>query len=177
MLRMKSRRFPLWLLRDMSCLIAVMASFWPLMIFAIVHGGRAMSGIRPTQQTCDRLAQLLAKAKSTLNHALWRQAYRLCGWDPRAVVYADIAAPTCWAETSPRYLSYFDAFQDMEALARAYADQLRARHNLPASCHPARRRFPPSPTGGGGGARVFARDGGGMPHRVPAHARGPPQHA
>jgi hypothetical protein len=171
---MKSKCIPLWLLRDVPSLLAVMATFWPLVIYVIFHGCRAVPGQHFPQAFFDRFGELLANAESKLNHALWRRAYRLCGWDPRGLACAEITAPTTWAEISPRHLGYLDAFETMDAIARAYAEQLRARHNIPRPVTPHAAPSSLADRRGRWRAAYSRRDGGGMPHRVPTHARGPP---
>ena len=124
------RRIPIWLLRDIPAFVAVMATFWPLMILVILNGWKVMSGKQVSRRVYDRIGVLLAKAESRLDHALWRQAHRACGYHPRSATFLPIPPPASWSETGPRFEAYRNAFQNMDMVAHVYADELRRRYGV-----------------------------------------------
>ena len=124
---MKRRSFPLWLLRDVPALLGLLASFWALIIFAMASGGRAMRGDRSTR---DQIALMLAHAELKLDYALWRQAYRRLGWNPRAVGLDIIAPATLWSDTLARIRAYATAFANMNRVVDAYVEDLRERYSI-----------------------------------------------
>ena len=82
---MKRWSFPLWLLRDVPALLGLLASFWTLVIFAMTSGGKALHNLKPGSSVLTQFACLLTHAEARLDFALWRQAYRRLGWNPRGV--------------------------------------------------------------------------------------------
>jgi hypothetical protein len=127
---MKRRSFPSWLLRDVPALLAVLASFWPLAIFMMTSGSKAMrpgTGGKPLR---DHIALLLAFAEARLDFALWRQAYRRLGWDPRAIVLHTIAPPVLWSDKCERMRGYAQACRNMNHIVVAYVEDLRRRYGI-----------------------------------------------
>jgi hypothetical protein len=193
---MKRRSFPLWLLRDVPVFVAVLASFWPLMIFLILSGGKAVRAgyIAPGVQ--DRLAILVAHAEARLDYALWRQAYRRLGWNPRAVKQRFTALPptALWADTITRLKSYNLAFRNMERVVNDYVEHLREQHRIRRSdlvargstdarlyraAHHERVDVAPRLASTAAIALILSGARGARPskdERGRAHARGPPTH-
>ncbi len=195
---MKRRSLPIWLLRDVPAFLGVMISFWPLMILVIRNGFAAMRGRKISKSVFDQLPIFLAHAESRLDFALWREAYRRLGWNPRAISFELFAAPESWADTARRFENYRRACMSLEACARGYVEHLRAQHGLSqrdtmnaGACplrHAASQRatspgfagggkapavlasLSRSATGGGGMRVLHAHDGGGLA----SCARGPP---
>ena len=90
---MKRRSLPIWLLRDVPAFLGVMISFWPLMILVIRNGFAAMRGKKISKSVFDQLPIFLAHAESRLDFALWREAYRRLGWNPRLIPIRAIRRP------------------------------------------------------------------------------------
>ena len=127
---MKRRSLPIWLLRDVPAFLGVMISFWPLMILVIRNGFAAMRGRKISKSVFDQLPIFLAHAESRLDFALWREAYRRLGWNPRAISFELFSAPEDWAETARRFENYRRACMTLEACARGYVEHLREQHGL-----------------------------------------------
>jgi hypothetical protein len=127
---MKRRSLPIWLLRDVPAFLGVMISFWPLMILVIRNGFAAMRGKKISRSVFDQLPIFLAHAESRLDFALWREAYRRLGWNPRAISFELFSAPESWADTARRFENYRRACMTFEACARGYVEHLRAQHGL-----------------------------------------------
>ena len=127
---MKRRSLPIWLLRDVPAFLGVMISFWPLMILVIRNGFAAMRGKKISKSVFDQLPIFLAHAESRLDFALWREAYRRLGWNPRAISFELFSAPEDWADTARRFENYRRACTTLEACARGYVEHLRAQHSL-----------------------------------------------
>ncbi len=127
---MKRRSLPLWLLRDVPAFLGVMFSFWPLMILVIVNGRRAASGKKVRQSSYIDFAILLAHAEARLAFALWRQAYRRLGWNPRGVIFTLVPASDNFDETVARYHAYSRACREMAAYVDAYVEDLRQQYNI-----------------------------------------------
>ena len=133
---MKSRRLPIWLLRDIPAFLGVMISFWPLMILVIRNGFAAMRGKKISRSVFDQLPILLAHAEARLDFALWREAYRRLGWNPRLVTFQLFPLPETWDETATRFENYRRANMNLEACARLYAEDLRQRYGIAPGPHP-----------------------------------------
>ena len=127
---MKRRSLPIWLLRDVPAFLGVMISFWPLMILVIRNGFAAMRGKKISKSVFDQLPIFLAHAESRLDFALWREAYRRLGWNPRLIPFELFAAPEDRADTARRFENYRRACMSLEACARGYVEHLRAQHGL-----------------------------------------------
>ncbi len=123
--RMNQRGFPLWLLRDVRTLVTVMLSFWPLVIFVITNGAKAVRGAAGPRNT---ISLLLAHAEAWLDYAFMRQAYRLCGFDPRAVTLHIIPPTTRWADTVERFRNYGLAFRNMNRVTLIIQLQVQHRY-------------------------------------------------
>ncbi len=119
---MKRQSFPLWLLRDVPAFMGFIASFWTLIIFAMVSGRR---GLRD-----DHFALLLAHAEAKLDQVLWRHAYRRLGWPPSLVQLHIIPPTVLWADTLERLANYAHAFRNMNRVVESYVDDLRARYGI-----------------------------------------------
>ena len=99
---MNQRGYPLWLLRDWTAFFAFLIAFWAF-IFAGFHAGRKVArGKRLSDDELQSLFHLYANAESRLDHAIWRQAWRACGYsakhtriraDARAVKHAGTRRP------------------------------------------------------------------------------------
>jgi hypothetical protein len=127
---MKRRSLPIWLLRDVPAFLGVMISFWPLMILVIRNGFAAMRGKTISKSVFDQLPIFLAHAESRLDFALWREAYRRIGWNPRAISFELFSAPESWADTARRFENYRRASMSLEVCARGYVEHLREQHSL-----------------------------------------------
>jgi hypothetical protein len=129
------RRIPAWLLRDLPALVGMFACFWLFVIPLIAEGFRLIRGGRPDPQAFDRLASLLLNAEATLAFALWREAYRRLGYNPKLVKLelADLPADTI--ALMARMRSYIDQVQNLSRASAHYTDVLCKRWG--ASVHAA----------------------------------------
>ena len=127
---MKRRSLPIWLLRDVPAFLGVMISFWPLMILVIRNGFAAMRGKKISKSVFDQLPIFLAHAESRLDFALWREAYRRLGWNPRAISLELFPTPESWPDTTHCFENYRRACITLEDCARGYVEHLRAEHGL-----------------------------------------------
>ena len=127
---MKRQGLPIWLLRDLPAFLGVMISFWPLMILVITNGFRAMRGRKVPRSAFDDFPILLAHAESRLDLALWREACRRRGWNPRDVEFTLAEASDDWDETTRRFQSCQRAARNLEACDRAYVEELRQRYRI-----------------------------------------------
>jgi hypothetical protein len=127
---MDRRSYPLWLLRDWPAFIGFLLSFWSLMFASFIAERRRMRAGRLSPREFATLAQSFALAESKLDHAIWRQAWRACGYSHNEATFTLFAAPTDGRDLCRRYLAYRQAIQHMEHLVIAYADDLRQRFNL-----------------------------------------------
>jgi hypothetical protein len=123
-------RFPLWLLRDWPALLAVLVSFWAFCFAGFTAGRRLMRGERMSDEEQQAFFALYARAESCLDHAIWRQAWRACGYSAKHAQYVLFPTPASFDELEPRYRGYLRALRDMEHLVIAYADELRRRFSL-----------------------------------------------
>ncbi len=187
---MRSRGYPLWLLRDWTAFFAFLIAFWTF-IFAGFRAGRKVArGQKLSDLELQTLFQLYANAESRLDHALWRQAWRACGYSAKHAAFVQMPAPANAEELETRFLAYNRALREMEQLVVAYTDELRRRLSLsreqvgdPNAVRPAHARaasagaFPP-PRKARGRWRASPRDGGGS-HRPAfiAQARAPPPYS
>ncbi len=121
------RRIPAWLLRDLPALAGMFACFWLFVIPLIVEGFRLMHGGKPIQRMEDRLAHRLLAAEATLAYALWREAYRRLGLNPRDVQLQLADLPSGHAALSARMRSYIDQVENLSRAAAHYTAQLRLR--------------------------------------------------
>ena len=81
----RERRIPAWLLRDLPAFAGMFACFWLFVIPLIAEGFRIIRGGKPSQDRFDGLADPLLAAEATLAYALWREAYRRLGYNPKLV--------------------------------------------------------------------------------------------
>jgi hypothetical protein len=116
----------LWLLRDLPALIGIAWSFWPLMILVISSGRRAMRGKQVDRSVYDALMQMLPIAEARLRFALHRQAYRVLGWNPRAIALDPVDPVASWSDFRVRFEAYRASMMDLHASADANA--VRAAH-------------------------------------------------
>ena len=183
---MNQRSYPLWLLRDWPAFIAFLVSFWSFILAGFIAGRKAARGKRVSEAELQTLFQLYAKAESRLDHAIWRQAWRACGYAAKCAEYVEFPAPKNAQDLNDRFLKYNRALHEMEGLVVAYADDLRRRFNIPRhavgdpnAVSPLRHAAHAASPGfaDAGGARVLhAHDGGGSrDSRGYAQARAPPQ--
>ena len=121
------RRIPAWLLRDLPALAGLFACFWLFVIPLITEGFRLIRGGKPCQQTFDKVADLLLNAEATLAFALWREAYRRLGYNPRDVKLELADLPANNLAVMARIRSYMDQVQNLSRAAAHYTDVLRRR--------------------------------------------------
>jgi len=107
-----------------------MISFWPSMILVIRNGFAAMRGKKISNSVFDQLPIFLAHAEFRLDFALWREACRRLGWNPRAIAFELFPTPEDWADTARRFENYRRACMSLEACARGYVEHPRAQHGL-----------------------------------------------
>ena len=176
------RRIPGWLLRDLSALVGLFASFWLFVVPLIAEGVRLIAGGRHCQEKVDALARLLVQAEASLAWALWREAHRRLGFDHRRLPLSPAELPPSHDELMERIRSYLDQVQNLSRVAAYYTDQLRRRWGAASVSAPAARGATPA-----AGQRASARAPSSLspsvfaaPHAmrvataVGAHARGPP---
>ena len=121
------RRTPTWLLRDMSALLGLAACF-AMFIWPFIHEGfRVARGHQPREDRMTRIAHLLLNAEATLAYALWREAYRRLGYNPRLVRLELADLPATRRELLDRIRSYLDQFQNLSRAASHYTALLRQR--------------------------------------------------
>ena len=121
------RRIPAWLLRDLPALAGMFACFWLFVIPLITEGFRLIRGGKPDQRKADALAQPLLAAEATLAYALWREAYRRLGYNPRDVKLELADLPANNLAVMARIRSYIDQVQNLSRAAAHYTDVLRQR--------------------------------------------------
>ena len=121
------RRIPSWLLRDLPALAGMFACFWLFVIPLITEGFRLIRGGKPCQQKFDQVADLLLNAEATLAFALWREAYRRLGYNPRDVKLELADLPPDNLAVMARMRSYIDQVQNLSRAAAHYTAQLRQR--------------------------------------------------
>ena len=128
---MTQRGYPLWLLRDWTAFFAFLIAFWTFVFAGFRAGRKAARGQRLSDLELQTLFQLLANAESRLDHAIWRQAWRACGYSAKYAAFVQMPAPTNAQELEARFLAYKRALCEMEQLVVAYADELRRRFSIP----------------------------------------------
>ena len=121
------RRIPAWLLRDLPALGGLFACFWLFVIPLITEGFRLIRGGKPCQRKADALAHPLLAAEATLAYALWREAYRRLGYNPRDVKLELADLPANNLAVMARIRSYMDQVQNLSRAAAHYTDVLRQR--------------------------------------------------
>ena len=121
------RRIPAWLLRDLPALGGLFACFWLFVIPLITEGFRLIRGGKPCQRKADALAHPLLAAEATLAYALWREAYRRLGYNPRDVKLELADLPPDNIAVMARIRSYMDQVQNLSRAAAHYTDVLRRR--------------------------------------------------
>ena len=121
------RRIPSWLLRDLPALGGLFACFWLFVIPLITEGFRLIRGGKPDKQKADALAGPLLAAEATLAYALWREAYRRLGYNPRDVKLGLADLPSDNLAVMARIRSYIDQVQNLSRAAAHYTAQLRQR--------------------------------------------------
>jgi len=121
------RRIPAWLLRDLPALAGMFACFWLFVIPLITEGFRLIRGGKPMQDKCDHLAYLLLNAEATLAFALWREAYRRLGYNPRDVQLSLADLPADNLALMARIRSYMDQVQNLSRASAHYTEVLRQR--------------------------------------------------
>jgi hypothetical protein len=127
---MNRRSFPLWLLRDVPALIGIALSFWPLMILVISNGRKAARGKRIDPGIYDALMAMLPMAEARLRYALYRQAFRAFGWNPRLILLEHLPPITDWSDFGPRFEAYRLAIMDLRQAAIVFTDILRDQYRL-----------------------------------------------
>jgi hypothetical protein len=127
---MNRRSFPLWLLRDLPALIGIALSSWPLMILMISNGRKAARGKRVDPGIYDALMTMLPMAEARLRYALYRQAFRAFGWNPRLILLEHLPPITSWSDFGPRFEAYRLAIMDLRQAAIVFTDILRDQYRL-----------------------------------------------
>ena len=187
---MTQRGYPLWLLRDWSAFFAFLIAFWTFIFAGFSASRKAARGQRLSDLELQTLFQLYANAESRLDHAIWRQAWRACGYSAKHAEFVQMPAPTNAQELETRFLAYKRALCEMEQLVIAYADELRRRFKLSraqagdpnAVCVAHARHNHRSLSSSGasrrGRWRASSRDGGGSrSSALVAQARAPPPYS
>ncbi len=128
---MTQRGYPLWLLRVWKAFFAFLITFWTFIFAGFRAGRKAARGQRLSETELQTLFQLYANAESRLDHALWRQAWRACGYSAKHAEFVQMPAPANAEELETRFLAYNRALREMEQLVVAYADELRRRFSIP----------------------------------------------
>ncbi len=171
---------PLWLLRDITAAAAMMAALWALtwqMFFAAYIAEKRRQPI--SSRTRATVYSLLAKAEEALDYVLTRQAHRLLGLSTHAIERTLYHPPVDRDDFSQRARHFHHCLENIDAVARALADELRRRLNITKAeaeavrTHGTRRPLSPRDWGSWIGASS-RRDGGGLTSRTNASARGPP---
>ena len=126
-------------MRDLPALLGVFACFWLFVIPLITEGFRVMRGGKPDQRKFDALADPLLAAEATLAFALWREAYRRLGYNPRLVKLelADLPpnTPSGFDAMIARMRSYMDQVQNLSRAAAHYTEVLRRRWSAAPAAH------------------------------------------
>jgi hypothetical protein len=130
---MNRRSFPLWLLRDLSALIGIALSFWPLMILVISNGRKAARGKRIDPGIYNALMAMLPMAEARLRYALYRQAFRAFGWNPRLILLEHLPPITSWSDFGPRFEAYRLAIMDLRRAAIVFTDIVRDQYRIRTS--------------------------------------------
>ena len=128
---MTQRGYPLWLLRDWTAFFAFLIAFWTFIFAGFRAGRKAARGQRLSDLELQTLFQLYANAESRLDHAIWRQTWRACGYSAKHATFVQMPAPANAQELETRFLAYNRALCEMEQLVVAYADELRRRFSIP----------------------------------------------
>jgi hypothetical protein len=183
------RRIPAWLLRDLPALSRLFACFWLFVIPLIKEGFRIIRGGKPDRAKFDRLGPLLLNAEAALAYALWREAYRRLGFNPRRVTLERADLPADPVALMARVKSYLDQIQNLSRVSAYYTEQLRrqvghAAHASTDAAHGAAARHVQagaaagtSRVNGGSLALILSSAQSARPskgERVLANARGPP---
>ena len=121
------RRIPAWLLRDLPALAGLFACFWLFVIPLITEGFRLIRGDKPDQRRISALADPLLAAEATLAFALWREAYRRLGYNPKLVKLELADLPADNLALMARIRSYMDQVQNLSRASAHYTDILRKR--------------------------------------------------
>jgi hypothetical protein len=121
----RERRIPAWLLRDLPALAGMFACFWLFVIPLIAEGFSIIRGGKPSQEWFDGLADPLLAAEATLAYALWREAYRRLGYNPKLVKLELADLPADNIALMVRIRSYMDQVQNLSRATAHYTDILR----------------------------------------------------
>ncbi len=174
---------PLWLLRDITAAAAMMAALWALtwqMFFAAFIAEKRRQPI--SSRTRAIVYSLLAKAEEALDYVLTRQAHRLLGLSTHAIERTRYDAPADRDAFSQRARHFHHCLANIDAVARALADELRRRLNITKAeaeavrTHGTRRPLSPRKWRRRH-ARPRAHATARLTSRMHVHARGPPKRA
>ncbi len=175
---------PLWLLRDITAAAAMMAALWALtwqMFFAAFIAEKRRQPISP--RTRAIVYSLLAKAEEALDYVLTRQAHRLLGLSTHTIERTLYEPPADRDAFSQRARHFHHCLENIDAVARALADELRRRLNISKAEAEAVRTHRAPPLSGvpeslrdDGRRRARPRVHGGwrLASFTPVQARGPP---
>jgi hypothetical protein len=186
---MRHRCPPLWLLRDITASAALMAAIWALTLqmfaTAFMAERRKQS---PSPSARSLIYSLLARVEEALDYVISRQAHRLLGLSTKAVTRQLYEPATDHATFAQRFHHHIHCLENIDAVARQVADELRRRLNITKAEAEAVRTFTPRTAASGlpqsprdWGRWIGAssrRDGGGLSFcpnaRTNTRARGPP---
>jgi hypothetical protein len=126
------RRSPAWLLRDLPALTGIIACFWLFVIPLIAERFRIIRGGKPDQKKFDSLSDPPLAAEATLACALWREAYRRLGYNPKLVKLELTGLPADNIELMGRIRSYMGQVQNLSRAAAHHTDILRRRSGVSA---------------------------------------------
>ncbi len=170
---------PLWLLRDITAAAAMMAALWALtwqMFFAAFIAEKRRQPISP--RTRAIVYSLLAKAEEALDYVLTRQAHRLLGLSTHTIERTLYEPPADRDAFSQRARHFHHCLANIDAVARALAEELRRLNISKAEAEAVRTRRPLSPRKWRRRhPRPRAPATADLASRMHVHARGPPQRA
>lgn len=87
---------------------------------------------KPSQDAFDDLAAPLFAAEATLAFALWREAYRRLGYNPKLVQLELAGLPADNIALMARICSYMDQVQNLSLAAAHYTDRPHRRFGVSA---------------------------------------------
>jgi hypothetical protein len=101
-----------------------------LMILMISSGRKAARGKRIDPGIYEALMTMLPMAEARLRYALYRQACRAFGWNPRLILLEQLPPITSWSDFGPRFEAYRLAIMDLRRAAIVFTDILRDQYRI-----------------------------------------------